>query len=384
MKKTILILTAYYLPGFKGGGPIKSIANIVEHLGDEFNFKIITSDRDLGDKEAYKNITLNTWVKCGKAEVIDLEPSKQNLKGIRKVINDKSYDLMYLTGYFSPIFTLIPIILRRLNMIDKKKVILAPRGEFSKGALENKRFKKLTFITLDKMINLYKEIYWHATTEYEKIDIKKVWGEKQNIYVANNLTEKKLHKFKNISLKEMGSLSCVFISRISPKKNITYALEVLKKINNVKIVYDIYGPIEDKEYWKECISKINELPKNIKVNYKGEIEPSNVMKKFSEYNVFLFPTMGENFGHAILEALNAGCAIVISDQTPWRDLEKSGVGFDIPLTNKNKFVDVLKYYASLNKESFMKVSNSVNKYLENFLKENKDVILTRDMFNDIS
>ena len=32
LKKTILILVSHYLPGFKAGGPIRSIAALVEKL----------------------------------------------------------------------------------------------------------------------------------------------------------------------------------------------------------------------------------------------------------------------------------------------------------------------------------------------------------------
>ena len=35
---------------------------------------------------------------------------------------------------------------------------------------------------------------------------------------------------------------------------------------------------------------------------------------------FLLPTGGENFGHAIFEALSCGVPALISDRTPWRDL----------------------------------------------------------------
>ena len=38
LKKTILCFVDHYLPGYKAGGPIQSIVNLVENLGDEFEF----------------------------------------------------------------------------------------------------------------------------------------------------------------------------------------------------------------------------------------------------------------------------------------------------------------------------------------------------------
>ncbi|ELC8389847.1 glycosyltransferase [Clostridium perfringens] len=384
MKKTVLILTGQYLPGFKGGGPIKSISNIVEHLGEEFNFKIITSDRDLGDREGYKNIEFNKWIKFNGVDVIYLEPSKQKFSDMKRIINGIDYDVMYLTGYFSHKFTLIPIILRRLRLIKRKKVILAPRGDFSPGALKNKELKKRIFINVSKFIGLYKNIKWHATSEHEKFDIERIYGNKCRIYIANNLPKKNIKKYKNKSKKEVGKLSIVFISRISPKKNIIYSLELLKNIHDIEINFDIYGPIEDKDYWKRCEEIIKILPRNIHVAYNGNLNPDDVAKKFSDYNLFLFPTMGENFGHVILEAIIGSCPLLISNKTPWLGLEEKGVGFDVPIERNDLFIKYIRYYAFLDGIKFKEVTNNMHIYLDEIISNNKDIELTKKMFYELS
>ena len=53
---------------------------------------------------------------------------------------------------------------------------------------------------------------------------------------------------------------------------------------------------------------------------------SMVSQIFERHRVFLFPTMGENFGHVVPESLTAGCPVVTTDATPWQDLEDKGVG----------------------------------------------------------
>ncbi len=55
-KKVILCFVSYYLPGFKSGGPLRTIANMVDHLAPDFDFWIVTRDRDLGDAHGYENI----------------------------------------------------------------------------------------------------------------------------------------------------------------------------------------------------------------------------------------------------------------------------------------------------------------------------------------
>jgi glycosyltransferase involved in cell wall biosynthesis len=56
----------------------------------------------------------------------------------------------------------------------------------------------------------------------------------------------------------------------------------------------------------------------------------------------LFPTLGENYGHVICEALNAGCPVLISNQTPWRNLQEKGVGWDFPLEEEERFTATLQ------------------------------------------
>jgi hypothetical protein len=52
----VLVLVGTYLPGYKAGGPLRSIANLVATLGLEFHFRIVTLDRDLGDKLPFLSV----------------------------------------------------------------------------------------------------------------------------------------------------------------------------------------------------------------------------------------------------------------------------------------------------------------------------------------
>lgn len=67
--RKILILMGRYLPGHKDGGPLRTIINVTEALGDEYEFYIGCLDRDHGDKEPYSNIRRNEWNQVGKAKV---------------------------------------------------------------------------------------------------------------------------------------------------------------------------------------------------------------------------------------------------------------------------------------------------------------------------
>lgn len=128
------------------------------------------------------------------------------------------------------------------------------------------------------------------------------------------------------------------------------------------IEFTIYGPAHTEEYWKECKQELRKLPSNVKWEWKGNLDSESVVETLKHYHVFLFPTLGENFGHVIQEALSAGCPCIISDQTPWRDFESQGVGYVFSLENKSAFVNAVEKYAVMKQEEFQNAVEKAHQY----------------------
>lgn len=362
MEKKILMMAGYYTPSIKGGGPIQSIKNLVDNLSERLTFYIIAADRDLGDNRPFNGIKFDDWVSVGRANVYYTNYSELTWKKTEEIINSIEYDVIYLNSFFSYKDSIVPIMLSKLNRIPRRPIVIAPRGQFSQGALGLKGKKKNLYIKLTKSIGLYKNTIWHATGETEEQDIIRTFGENTKIKVANNLTANyKNHEYNKNIKKNSGELKVIFISRVHPKKNLKMAISLLKRISG-KVEFNIYGPIEDKNYWSKCQELINNLPDNISVAYKGIVEHDNIMDIFKEHHVFLFPTLGENFGHVISESLIGGCPVIISDQTPWRELKEIKAGWDIPLTEVNKYIEALNYCVNLSEEQYFELSQSAYSY----------------------
>ena len=359
----ILTFVGYYFPGYKAGGPIRTLANMVDRLGDEFQFKIITADRDFGDTKPYPGIRIDGWNSVGKADVFYMSPGRRSLSDFRRPLCSTEYDVLYLNSFFSPHFTIKPLLLRRLGLIPDRPLIIAPRGEFSPGALGLKSLKKLVYITVARAFGLYKGAGWQASSEHEETDIRQWFGSNARVIIAPNLPPliNAADKPKAVKGKTKGCLKIIFLSRISRMKNLDGALDMLKELKG-KVEFNIYGPMEDKLYWAECQKIISSLPENIKVKYRGSIAHDKVGAVMREHDLFLFPTLGENFGHVILEALCAGCPVLISDQTPWRDLEEKGVGWDLPLSKPEMFQEVLQKCVDMNDEEYVKWSERARGY----------------------
>lgn len=379
MKPVILTLVEYYLPGYKAGGPVRSIANLVTQLGDEFDFRIITRDRDSGETQPYPGIRPNEWNLVGKAHVYYASLERLSISKLGKLIRDTPHDILYLNSFFSYKFTIRPLILRKLGWIPRKPLLLAPRGEFSQGALELKRWKKWVFVQAAKTIGLYDGITWQASSEYEAADIRRVFFGAR-CFIAPNIPS--LISAQSTSIIESFGerpLRIIFLSRITPKKNLDFALRVLSRVP-VPAQFNIYGPINDEKYWQDCKSLFDKLPQHIEVRYHGAVDHSQVANLMADHDLFLFPTRGENYGHVIAEALAAGTPVLISDQTPWRDLSSHGVGWDLPLHSEEEFVKRIVQLYTTPKEAYVQMRSTAQRWAQKQLTDPRVVEANRQMF----
>lgn len=353
--KRILILMGRYLPGYKDGGPVRTIKNLSDILGKEYDIRIMCHDRDHGDIKPYPNINVNSYNQVGNAKVYYFKDGKYKIGTLLKEI--KKADVVYCCGPYD-MYAIKVMILKRFKLF-KQSLVVASMGSFSKGALSLKSKKKTIFLNFMKKFGLFKNITWSVTSRVEEKELKAVIGDNARCIIAEDLP--RVEKINHIHKKEKNKLKVVFISRISRKKNLLKAIEILSNIKQYSIEFHIFGNIEDKIYWDECKIQLEKLPLNISWEYKGECNSDNVVVTLANYDVFLFPTFGENFGHVISESLIAGCLPIISNTTPWTDLDEHKCGNVISLDCMNDFVECLESYIAMDEKEFNKfVANAQN------------------------
>jgi len=356
MKPTILTFVAYYLPGYKSGGPVRTIANMVDQLGDFLDFRIVTSDRDSLETQTYPGIEVDSWNTVGKAQVYYAAPGGLGIGNIGRLIRTTPYEILYLNSFFGLNFTVKPLLAKRLGLFASRPVIIAARGEFSKGALELKSLKKKIFIRVARVLGIYRNLIWQASSDQEVTRIRRIMASTvQNIQVAPDLPAL-LPSTRDDPLlsdnNENRPLRVVFLSRISPMKNLDFALQVLQQVGD-EVEFNIYGLVDHQAHWQRCRDLMAKLPDQVSVKYHGVVEHQAIASVLAKHDLFFLPTRGENYGHAIFEALAAGVPVLISDRTPWKDLDQAGVGWVRPLNSTNSFKEVIEQLASTDRVTRM-------------------------------
>lgn len=346
-----MVFIDWFLPGFKAGGPVRSMANMVDHLYNDFDFYIVTRDTEYLEHQPYQNIASNQWNNFKEGVKVFYACEKNcSLKKWRSLIKEVAPNTIYINGIYSPKFSLLPLIAAKLY--KKARIIVAPRGMLAESAIHIKSVKKRIFLNAAKLAGLYKGVIWHITNAKEGEDVDNNLGCKGEKITAPNLPKKIAESFSAI-IKKPGQLRICSVARIAPEKNTLYALEsLLKATGKQRITFDLYGQIYNHDYWKECENVIKQMSENIQINYRGVIAPDEILSVISQYHLLYLPSRGENFGHVILESLMAGRPVLISDQTPWRKLEEKQAGWDLPLSAMSAFTEKMMLLSEYIQEQF--------------------------------
>lgn len=389
-KPRILVLIDYYLPGYKSGGPLRTLHNMVEQLSDCFQFLIVTRDRDFNDSHPYDGLETGVWTSQGKAQVFYIPKNQWGVCSIRRILRETSYDILYLNSFFSPWMAGLPLLLRYLKQFDPVSIILAPRGEFSPGALQLKAGKKKLYMAVLFSLGLCRNLIWQASSDKEGVDIYNVFhkaGKGSDIKIAPDLpnllyANKYIPNDNQISPTRLNptrlnSLKILFISRISPMKNLDFLLRVLRNVSSL-VDLSIYGPIDDSNYWSICQALINDLPRQIKFEFGGEIEHERVGEIFKQHDLFAFPTRGENFGHVIIESLCAGTPVIVSDQTPW--IAAPDGALEVLPLDAEKWRAAIERWANMQDSVLLKMRRGAFAYAKSYLESNNALEQNKELF----
>lgn len=352
-RPVVLVLTRCYLPGYRAGGPIRTIANLVERLGDEFDFHIVCLDRDHLDTAPYPDVAIDDWNRVGKARVFYAGGQGRSWRRLRRLLRDTPHDLLYLNSFFHSHFTIKPLVLRALHAIPRRPLVVAPRGEFAEAALGLKGLRKYLYMLSARCAGLYSGARWQASTDNEAADIRRQFGvPAARIHEACNLATLPTSTPPQVSPRRTAGqpLRVCFLSRITPMKNLDFALEVLALIRQ-PVQFSIHGPIFSDTYWARCRARIETLPAHVSTSYFGAVKPDAIRATIAQNDLFFVPSRGENFGHVFLEAWSAGVPVLVSDRTPWRALETKGIGWDLPLADPAAFAAVVDRVAVMHMDA---------------------------------
>ena len=379
-KKRVLIFIDWFLPGDRAGGPVRSVANLVAHLGEEIDFSVVTRDTDYTSKEPYEEINADEWILTPYgAKAFYISEDNLSRDTINRLLSETEYDHVYLNGIWSQSFTIWPLEFLRTH---KKNipVTVAVRGMLAPSALAIKSLKKKAFLHYVKWKGIFNGVTFHATTAKEAKEVRAAFGDNAKVNVAGNLPRKSTPVEYPHSARKAGHIRLISVARISPEKNTLYAIEVLHH-TRAETEFDIWGAYYDNEYAHACEYAAKKLPSGNAVRFNGPLPADSIHRVIAESDLLFLPTRGENFGHVILEAMESGTPVLISDQTPWKNLAEHKAGWDLPLEDPKAFAAIIDRVAAMDETELAEWRRGAREFAARYTNDEMLLSLNRQLFS---
>ena len=346
-----------------------TVANLAERFSDRYDFHIVTRNYDSkGDTRPYETVATGEWNTVGPARVFYCAKTWLTLSRVADLVREVKPDLVFLNSAFSmPARQFLRT--RRAGKMPPVPVVLAPCGEMSRAAMSVKPLKKALFLKVALRADLFRNVVWKGSSNSEAEDIRQVVGHGPSVLVAPDLTPRAIlpdYDAEQKPLKESGRARIAFMSRVVPNKNLKYLLRSLMSVRG-ELLLDVIGPIEDRAYWKECQRLIRRLPTNIQVTFTGPLPQTEALSRLVENHFFVLPSQTENFGYVVIEALSAGCPLIISDRTSWDEIESVGAGWSVGLDRPDEWVSHLESCIEMDTASYRVMSEKARRHAVSWL-----------------
>jgi len=362
MDKRILVFSDWFDPAYKAGGPVRSLLNLTTNW--PFTTSVYTSNEDLDDQGPLKNVKSDQWVhRNDNLHVYYQSSQRRSFTHLKHVMLSDTWGAYYLNSLFSLWFSILPLWILKSKSLSHR-VVLAPRGMLHEGAFGQKKIKKRLFIWLGKRLGLWSNILWHATSELERQRILSIIGNDARVVVFPNIpTVLSRQQFPSWNPHHQRWL---LVSRISPEKGILESIQwIATSHSGSKAELIVIGPIENKMYFEQCLQALATFP-NLKVQFLGDLPAKEIQPYRESCHLFFSSTKGENYGHAIAEAILSGMPVIITNTTAWRNLEASGIGWDVEWS-KEGFHNAIECWWRLDEKQYLEKLDQINSFRARWL-----------------
>jgi glycosyltransferase involved in cell wall biosynthesis len=228
-------------------------------------------------------------------------------------------DVVHFHGLWQPAFLGISASCRRAGV----PYVVSPHGMLEPWAWRHKRWKKWPWYYLFERRHLSGASRLLATSEAEARNLQMRFPSGDSRALPLGLTSDRGPGYAEARRKlgwGASEVVLLFLSRIHPKKGLDVLLHALSGLQpgsfvNVRLAVVGGG---DEVYLRELKGFASrESARLPRVDWVGEVQGEGKWGYFQGADLFCLPSYSENFGLAVLEALQVGTRVLTTTATPW-------------------------------------------------------------------
>ncbi len=381
-KLKILHYIPVYAPAWKYGGPILSTSQLCEELV-KLGHDVEVFTTNCGQDESLINKNLTIKRNGVKVTYFDYQYFLGiHSKDLRETINYRirEFDLVHISGIWQPSSYYVASSAKK----NRIPYVISTRGALGPYSWRRNSAKKIFYYLLREKFNIKNSSMIHYTTSQEKNEC--VWLNLQNksCVIPNGLDLNfwKYDKNKGTLWRNSNKINedeFVFLNvgRLHHKKGLDILPKCFNKLKGKPWKLVFIGN-EDDNTKSNIIKKCKSFDILRNIIFLPSTTPSELIGAYSGANLFLLPSLHENFGNVVVESMACGCPVLISNKVGLhRELEHLKFSWVID-RNPNAWAD------QLNQLMANKFSNKlIRKSLTKFIEENYSIKITSSKMETI-
>jgi glycosyltransferase involved in cell wall biosynthesis len=206
--------------------------------------------------------------------------------------------------------------------------VVSPRGMLDGWALNWHGWRKRVAWRLYQRRDLVRADLLHATSEAEAENLRRL-GFRQPIAVIPNGVEAALPASSPASPASHGPRVALFLSRVHPKKGLLHLVAAWAALRPPGWALWIAGPDEGghEAQVRDAVRAAFPGTDGKTVRFLGTVSDAGREQVMAQAELFVLPTLSENFGQVVAEALVAGLPVVTTKAAPWAALAEERAGW---------------------------------------------------------
>ncbi len=327
----ILHVIPTYLPARRYGGPIQSVHQLCVNLAKRrHEIHVFTTNVDGSDDS---QVPLETpfvlngvkvyYFGCKYFRSFYFSPPMKNAFS-REV---QKYDLVHLHSIYRwPTWAAA-----RMAARAGVPYVLSPRGMLVKELVRKKnRWVKSAWLQFVEKHTIENAAGIHATSELEVREIEKFGFRLPPVFVVPNGFEIESQDSESNGMRAEIEEAIkrkpvlLFLGRINWKKGLDRLVPAMAYVPEANLV--IAG--NDEENYSPALERLaRERNVQDRVTFVGPLYGSKKMALMKAASLFVLPSYSENFGNAVLEAMSAGCPVLVTPEVGLAEMvAASGAG----------------------------------------------------------